>query len=250
MTNTSMKPDVAFAEIRRMNLDDGDITAALRRVAELAKQTLGAADISFTLVRAPGAGKTAAQQAYTVASTGDLALYMDAMQYQHGHGPCLEVAQSSGIILVTDMAAETRWPEFADRALHTGVHCSLSVALPVQRAELGALNIYGTQPGCFDRRTAELAWAFAGYAAVAIANGHQHETAATLAGSMQRAMETRAVIEQAKGIIIAQEHCGPEHAFERLTKLSHETRRKLRDCATDLVRHNTGLPTGPPSPLV
>ena len=148
----------------------------------------------------------------------------------------MEVAQSSGIILVNDLTAETGWPELADRALRTGVRCTMSVALPVQRAELGALNIYGAQPGCFDRHAAELAWAFAGYAAVAIANAHQHETTATLADSMQRAMETRAVIEQAKGIIIAQQHCSPEQALEQLTKLSHDTGCQLRNCAMHLVR--------------
>ena len=52
---------------------------------------------------------------------------------------------------------------------------------------------------------------------------------------MRRAMETRAVIEQAKGILIAQQHCTPEQAFERLTRLSQTTDRKLRDCATDIV---------------
>jgi AmiR/NasT family two-component response regulator len=52
---------------------------------------------------------------------------------------------------------------------------------------------------------------------------------------MRRAMETRAVIEQAKGIIVAQQHCTPEQAFELLTRLSQSTHRKLRDCAADLV---------------
>jgi len=52
---------------------------------------------------------------------------------------------------------------------------------------------------------------------------------------MRRAMETRAVIEQAKGILVAQQHCTPEQAFELLTRLSQATHRKLRDCAADLV---------------
>ena len=51
----------------------------------------------------------------------------------------------------------------------------------------------------------------------------------------RRAMETRAVIEQAKGILVAQQHCTPEQAFELLTRLSQPTHRKLRDCAADLV---------------
>ena len=137
------------------------------------------------------------------------------------------------------MAAETRWPGFARRALAASIRSSLSVALPMQKAVVGALNIYATQPANFDQGAIELARTFAGYAAVAIANAHLYQTTATLAEDMRRAMETRAVIEQAKGILIAQQHCTSEQAFELLTRLSQTTHRKLRDCATDLVASTT-----------
>jgi GAF domain-containing protein len=145
------------------------------------------------------------------------------------------VAQSSGTVAIADMAAETRWPRFARQALADGVRSSLSVALPMQEAVMGALNIYATRAGAFDGDAVSVARAFAGYAAVAIANARLYETTATLAENMRRAMETRAVIEQAKGILIAQQHCTPERAFELLTRLSQATHRKLRDCAADLV---------------
>jgi GAF domain-containing protein len=133
------------------------------------------------------------------------------------------------------MAAETRWPAFARQALAAGVHSSLSVALPLQEAVVGALNIYATQPAAFDHDAIEMARTFAGYGAVAIANARLYQNTATLAEDMRRAMETRAVIEQAKGILVAQQHCTPEQAFELLTRLSQSTHRKLRDCAADLV---------------
>ena len=170
-----------------------------------------------------------------MAFAGQLALDLDETQYQYGFGPCLEVAQSAGIVTVPDMAAETRWPTFARQALTAGVHSSLSVALPLQEAVLGALNIYAIQPGAFDQDAIELARTFAGYAAVAIANARLYQSTAALAEDMRRAMETRAVIEQAKGILVAQQHCTPEQAFELLTRLSQTTHRKLRDCAADLV---------------
>lgn len=90
------------------------------------------------------------------------------------------------------------------------MNSSLSVALPLQEAIVGALNIYATAPHSFDPDTIELARTFAGYAAVAIANAHLYPITATLADNMRRAMETRAVIEQAKGIVIAQQHCTPD----------------------------------------
>ena len=174
-------------------------------------------------------------RAFTAAFAGQLALDLDETQYQEGFGPCLEVAQSAGTVAVPDMAAETRWPAYARQALAAGVRSSLSVALPLQEAVLGALNIYAARPAAFDQATTELARTFAGYAAVAIANARLYQTTATLAEDMRRAMETRAVIEQAKGILVAQQHCTPERAFEILTRLSQATHRKLRDCAADLV---------------
>jgi GAF domain-containing protein len=224
----ALDPLVAFAELGRMKLGESDLQAVLGRVAELARQTLpGIAGASVTLVES--------DRAFTAAFAGQLALDLDETQYQEGFGPCLEVAQSAGTVSVPEMAAETRWPAFARQALAAGVYSSLSVALPLQEAVLGALNIYATQPAIFDRDAIELARTFAGYAAVAIANARLYQVTATLAEDMRRAMETRAVIEQAKGILIAQQHCTPEQAFELLTRLSQTTHRKLRDCAADLV---------------
>jgi GAF domain-containing protein len=224
---------VAFAELGRMKLGERDLHAVLGRVAELARQTLpGVAGASVTLVES--------DRAFTAAFSGQLALDLDETQYQEGFGPCLEVAQSVGIVPVPDMAAETRWPAFARQALAAGVRSSLSVALPLQEAVVGALNIYATQPAAFDPDAIEMARTFAGYAAVAIANARLYQNTATLAEDMRRAMETRAVIEQAKGIIVAQQHCTPEQAFELLTRLSQTTHRKLRDCAADLVTSTAG----------
>jgi GAF domain-containing protein len=200
----------------------------LGRVAELARRTLpGVVGASVTLIES--------DRAYTAAFTGPLARDLDETQYHYGYGPCLEAARSAGTVTVPDMAAETRWPDFAAHALDTGIRSSLSVALPLQEAVLGALNIYATQPDAFDPDAIDLARTFGGYAAVAIANAHLYQTTADLAENMRRAMETRAVIEQAKGILVAQRHCTPEQAFELLTRLSQATHRKLRDCATDLV---------------
>jgi GAF domain-containing protein len=185
------------------------------------------AEVSVTLVEG--------QRPFTAAFTGEDALRLDESQYAPGHGPCLDVAQSTGLVTIEDMTAESRWPEFTQRALAVGVHSSLSVALPVQHTIVGALNLYSRTPGTFDAAAVELARTFAAYAAVAIANAHLYETNATLAENMRKAMETRSVIEQAKGILMAQQHCSSTQAFDVLTKQSQRTNRKLRDIASDIV---------------
>ena len=223
-----MDPAAAFAQLGRIRLHDTDLEGVLDTIARLAKRTIhGADDVSVTLIRD--------NKAQTAASTGDLALRSDKDQYASGHGPCLDAATAAATLSVPDMAGETRWPQWTPQALHNGVRSSLSIGLPVQEAVTGALNIYATEPGAFDDDAVTLAQSFAGYAAVALANAHLYDTTATLARQMQAAMESRAVIEQAKGIIMGDRGCTADQAFEVLTRLSQQTNRKLRDVAATLV---------------
>ncbi|MEU7754879.1 ANTAR domain-containing protein [Micromonospora sp. NPDC049171] len=111
------------------------------------------------------------------------------------------------------------------------------VGLPVHEHVTGALNIYATTPNAFDDEAVAIAQTFAGFAAVGLANAHLYETPATLAGHMQKAMESRAVIEQAKGIIMGERRCTPEQAFAILSKLSQDSNRKVRDVASTLVEN-------------
>lgn len=218
----------AFAELGRIKLNETDLDGVLDKVAESALRTLpGAAEVSVTLVRG--------DSPQTAVFTGQVARKLDEAQYQLGYGPCLEAAAVAVTLSLPDMARETRWPDFARRALAAGIHSSLSVGLPVHEDVTGALNIYASRPSAFDAEAIEVAEAFSGYAAVALANAHLYDTKASLAQHMQAAMQSRAVIEQAKGILMGGRRCGPEEAFKILTKLSQDTNRKLRDVAVALV---------------
>lgn len=228
MTAQPIDPQPAFAELGRIKLSETDVDGVMSRVAALAKRALpGADEVSVTLVR----GRTA----YTAAFTGQLAMYLDERQYQSGHGPCLDASASKMTLSVSDMSNEPRWPDWATHAKDAGAHSSLSVGLPIEEQVTGALNIYSTKPYAFDGDAIVLAQAFADYAAVALANAHLYDTTATLAQHMQAAMESRAVIEQAKGIIMGERRCTADDAFAILTKVSQESNRKVRDVAAALV---------------
>jgi GAF domain-containing protein len=223
-----LEPGDAFAELGRIKLADTDIDSILHKIAELAQRSIpGADEVSVTLMRGNGA--------HTAAFTGDLALACDERQYKRGHGPCLDASATAVTLLIDDMARETRWPDFTPSAVEAGALSSLSIGLPVHESVTGALNIYATKPDAFDDDAITLAQTFAGYAAVALANAHLYDTQAALAKHMQAAMENRAVIEQAKGIIMGERHCGPDEAFQILSKLSQDTNRKLRDVAAALL---------------
>ncbi|MFI1988473.1 GAF and ANTAR domain-containing protein [Actinoplanes sp. NPDC020271] len=218
----------AFAELGRIKLGETDLNGVLDRVADLAQRTLpGAAQVSITLIR-DGA-------AHTPAHTGEMALRLDAWQYEQDHGPSLEAAAQKTTVYVADAAGDDRWGDWPTRAAMCGAGSMLSVGLPIVENVSGALNIYSKSARAFDEEAIAMAQTFVRYAAVALANAHLYDTTAALAGHMQAAMESRAVIEQAKGIIMGERRCTADEAFAILTKVSQDTNRKLRDVAATLV---------------
>jgi len=225
----------AFAELGRITFTDTTFHGLLTRIAELAARAIpGADEVSVTLVGAGGA--------HTAAYTGQLAIALDEVQYEHGQGPCLTAAAANVTLHVTDMAVETRWPHWVREALAAGAHSSLSIGLPMYQAVTGALNVYATRPASFSNDAILLAQTFAEHAAAAMTNAHLYETQATLAQHMQAAMQSRAVIEQAKGIIMAERRCTADEAFAALSKMSQDSNRKLRDVAAMLVACITATP--------
>jgi GAF domain-containing protein len=219
---------VAFDELARLVLSDHTMDGLLQRIAELAKSVVaGATEVSVTLV-----GK---DRATTVVTTGPLATALDERQYDADAGPCFDAAQGGAVAWITDMRTETRWPQFTAAAKTAGALSSLATPIPLQHYAHAALNLYGTEPDAFDEEALSVAQSFASYAGVALANMHLYESTRTLAEQLQTAMESRAVIEQAKGILMAQQSCSADEAFNVLVKLSQQSNRKLREVAQALV---------------
>jgi GAF domain-containing protein len=221
-------PFGAFAELSRIMLTTQSLDTTLGRIAELARRTVGeATDVSVTLLER--------DRPVTAVFTGDLAAFLDERQYEIGFGPCIEAALTGATIIIADTSASDVHPDFARTALRHGVTHTLSVGLPVEHRTIGAINVYGTGPGSFDAATVETVTSFAGSAAVAAANADIHASTANLARNLERALESRAVIDQAKGILMARHGMSPSAAFDLLSEQSQRTNRKLRALAEDLV---------------
>jgi len=204
-----LDPRDAFAELGRFPFDSTSMEAMLQRIAELAKQVIpGVADASVTLI--------ANDKATTAAHTGRLALDLDETQYGRGYGPCLEAAVGEEIREITDARTETRWPEYARVAVERDCLSSLSAPVPIREGLHGGLNLYAHEAGSFGDDARETAATFASYAAVAVHNMHLYETTRELADNLDIAMRTRAVIEQAKGILMSQRRCDATDAFNLL----------------------------------
>jgi GAF domain-containing protein len=223
-----VQPQDAFAELAKISLADHSLDHVMAKVATLAKSTLGLnGEVSVTIV---DRGKPA-----TIASTGSLATELDERQYARGYGPCLDCIAGGEPLMVKDMDADQRWPDWAQSASSAGAGSSLSIPVPIQREVSAALNIYSTDRDAFDADAVEVAATFAAYAGVALANMHLYQAQGQVAEQLQQAMQSRAVIEQAKGILMGQRRCGPQEAFDLLVLLSQSSNRKLRDVAEALV---------------
>jgi GAF domain-containing protein len=225
----------AFDELARVVLSDHSVESIMTKISELAKRVIpGASEVSVTLVRA--------DNAVTVASTGELAVDLDERQYERDFGPCLAACEANEVVHVPDMATETRFADYARTATARGARSSLTMPMPVQTPVTAALNIYSRDVDAFDADAVEIGRTLASYAGVALANMTLHESTQQLAQQMETAMRSRAVIEQAKGIVMARDCCTPEAAFQWLIDVSQHTNQKLRAVAEALVAEIAGVP--------
>ena len=221
--------DDVSRELSRVILAGRELSDVLADITAIAARAVpGAEAVSTTLVRG--------DKAFTAGYAGQLAMDADELQYEEGSGPCLDAGRGGVVLRIDDMSTEERWPGYVARARTTAVRSSLSVPLPYQGSSIGALNVYSTRPAAFatpDSLAAGLD--IAESIAVAIANADAHAQLADQAANMRIAMESRAVIEQAKGVLMAQRHVTPEQAFEMLREASQRSNRKLRDIAVGIV---------------
>lgn len=215
------------AELSSIVLAAQPLGAVLRRVAELAVTSIpGADDASVTLIEQ---GKPR-----TVAFVGQLAVTLDERQYEAGFGPCMDAATGGQMIHVDTADESGAYLGFARQARRQGVRHVLALGLPTLQQTSGALNLYANG-GPFTPQAHEIASAFAGYAAVTLFNATVYAGALDEVIQMKTAIASRAVIEQAKGIVMAQQHCTADEAFAVLVKTSSIANRKVRDIAFDIV---------------
>jgi transcriptional regulator with GAF, ATPase, and Fis domain len=217
-----------LARIAGLSLADHTVQSLLDEVCLLARDAVpGAVEVSMTVVQQ--------DRPRTVATTGARALRLDERQYELNHGPCVDGTAAGQLVHVRDMATDARWPTYTPLALELGIHCSLGLPLPVQRDLVSALNVYAEEPDAYGAESIALAEDLASYAAISLVNMHDIETNQATAASLRSAMESRAVIEQARGMLMAERRCTAEVAFDLMVTLAQATDRSLRELAQHMV---------------
>jgi GAF domain-containing protein len=222
-------PAEAMEQLGRLALRENTMKSLLQSVAELTKEVMpGDPESSVSLL--------INDKPSTVVSTGRLAVDCDESQYGRGYGPCLHAASTGELVEIANARTETRWRDYMQRAVEHGALSSLSVPMPINEGIGGALNIYAREPDAFDEDGRSIATRFAPYAAVAAANMYAYEDARDMAENYERALESRAVIDQAKGILMERYELTADLAFQALARVSMQTNTKVRDVADTLVR--------------
>jgi GAF domain-containing protein len=228
VSGTSSEPE--RAALHDVFLPDVPLTDLLDRVTELAVRTIPSC--SF-------AGITLSEKGLPVTPvyTDPRSPRVDQVQYDNDTGPCLDAMRDGEVYRIDDTATHERWRPFCEAANAEGILSTLSLPLLVSSTEdaLGALNLYSEERAAF-QEAFDAAASFAYQAAIVLANAQAYWGARELSTNLQLALESRATIEQAKGILIAQSGVDPDEAFQLLVRASQRTNKKLREVAAELVQ--------------
>jgi GAF domain-containing protein len=224
-------------DLARIVLVDRNLADVLGEITEIGRRAIPSSEAaSVNLIDG--------DKARTAAFRGQMAIRAEKVQYELGHGPCLDAGRAGLVFVVSDMQTEQRWPDYAAQAVAQGVMSSLTVPLPFLGATIGALNHYATRPAAFDEDDVARGEEMAGFLAVAVGNAQHSARAAEDAKNMRTAMASRATIEQAKGILMERHKITADAAFTVLTHASQRNNVKLRDVAEHLAQTGEVLGRG------
>jgi GAF domain-containing protein len=216
---------------RSLQEEHGDVEATLQTLTGTAVGIVpGAEECTITYV-------TGRRRVEPRAATGDLPQQVDEMQGAVQEGPCLDAVWEHETVRIDDMRTETRWPRFAAEVAALGVLSSLSLQLFVEGDNLGALNLYARQPHAFGEASEDVGLLLAAHAAVAVAGARNEE-------HLRRAVGSRDLIGQAKGILMERYKITADQAFQVLARVSQQTNRRLTDIADELTRTGSVPGTG------
>jgi ANTAR domain/GAF domain len=176
----------------------------------------------------------------TVGATSDIPLQVDRIQYELGHGPCVDAILDRNLFNVGDLRTDERWPDFGRQAAEsTGILSMLSFRLFFEdtgTAELLAgLNLYATKPNAFDEVDETVTALIATHGALAISAAEQRRRADGLATALQSNRDIGAAL----GVLMARLLVTREQAFDLMRIASQRSNRKLRDIAQDVLDSGT-----------
>jgi GAF domain-containing protein len=225
------QPDQTLIELAGILVSEQSLEETLSQVLALACGALARCD-------GDGGGVTLLEREgpATAVATSEAVRRADGFQYASpSGGPCLDAYRHQQTFRIDSTEEDRRWPEFCREAAAAGIKSTLSLPLIVAGDGLGAINIYCQEVNGFSAADEASGTTFAAHASVALANARMYWRTQRLADQLEEALSTRGVIEQAKGILIADQGCSDDEAFQLLVGASQRGHLKLREVAVELV---------------
>jgi GAF domain-containing protein len=219
----------AFIEFADTIVDDYDVVEFLHRLATRCVELVDASEAGIMLADRGGTLQY-------VASSSERMRLIELFELQHDEGPCLD-AYREGVEVHCglDDYALKRWRRFAPHAREVGFESVSAVPLRLRTEVIGALNLFSTTPGPLSLEDQQVAQALADIATIGILQERALNDSRVVTSQLEGALESRVVIEQAKGIVAERDGVGIDTAFELLRGYARTHNRRLRQIAEEII---------------
>jgi GAF domain-containing protein len=214
----------AFADYARTTLGDYEVGEVLHRLTDQVVEVLGVAGAGVSVGQADG-------RLTFVTATDEPTSRIEHQQAELAQGPCHDAFRSGEPVTAADLRTEERWPGYTDAAMELGLHAVAGIPMIVRSERIGALNVYSRDPREWPADDVETAQLLADMASGYIVSTRTLEQHQRLAGQLQHALDSRVVVEQAKGMLAAQHGIDPSAAWERLRSYARNHQAKVHDLA-------------------
>ncbi|WP_327357644.1 GAF and ANTAR domain-containing protein [Streptomyces sp. NBC_01304] len=171
-----------------------------------------------------------------MAASDEQVRLLELFQIQSNEGPCLECFHSGVPVTVADLSTQTeRWPRFTEAADLCGFYAVQAVPMRLRDEVVGALNLFRAAPGPFDPLEASIAQALADVATISLLQQRSTHRSTILNEQLQNALNSRVLIEQAKGKLAERQNIDMEQAFSALRGYARAHNRRLSDVARAFI---------------
>ena len=237
--------DVALHDVHQALVELGKFRFGEMRVEDAFSEIV---DTTHTMFSVDGAGLMLVndeQHLRNVASSDNRFTNLEELQIHHQEGPCIDAFDTKALVSAQDLADDRRWPAFSEAAVARQVRAVLASPLPYNQDAVGVVAVLSERRRPWSAEAELALLAFTDLAALLIASMMQGERQSELAAQLRGALDSRRVIEQAKGVLMGRDGMTARAAYEQLRGRARSQRRKLAAVCADIV---TGAqrPDGPP----